>query len=92
MFSFDLSDDLKKKLKILSKRDPVFCQAVNKKIREIIHNDVTSIDHYKNLRHNLSDNKRVHIYKSFVITFKVRKDINFIYFEKLEHHDDIYKP
>ena len=90
MFSFDISDDIKKKLKILSKRDMVFCEAVNKKIKEIINNSAATINHYKNLRHDLSDNKRVHVYKSFVLTFKVKKEINFIYFEKLEHHDDIY--
>lgn len=91
MFSFDLSDTIKKKLKILSKRDKVFCEAVNKKIREIISNNRETIEHYKNLKHDLSDNKRVHVYKSFVLTFRVKKDINFIYFEKLEHHDDVYK-
>ncbi len=91
MFSFDLSDELKKKLHKLSKKDAVFCGAVNKKIREVIGNSNDAIDHYKNLRHDLSDNKRVHVHKSFVLTFKVRKDINFIYFEKLEHHDDIYR-
>lgn len=91
MFSFDLSDTIKKKLKILSKRDKVFCDAVNKKIREVINSDAETIEHYKNLRYNLSNNKRVHVYKSFVLTFKVKKDINLIYFEKLEHHDDIYE-
>jgi len=62
MFSFDLSDDIKKKLKKLAKKDHIFCEAVNKKIREIIDNDNKTIDRYKNLRHDLSDNKRVHIY------------------------------
>ena len=90
MFSFDVSEEIKKKLKLLSKRDKGFCEAVNKKVREIISNNATTIDHYKNLRYDLSDNKRVHVHKSFVLTFKVRKDINFIYFEKLRHHDDVY--
>ncbi|MBI4141137.1 addiction module toxin RelE [Candidatus Woesearchaeota archaeon] len=91
MFSFDVSDEIKRSLAKLLKRDPVFCKAVNNKIREIINNNHETINHYKNLKYDLSDNKRVHVYKSFVLTFKVRKDINFIYFEKLEHHDDIYK-
>ncbi len=91
MFSFDLSDELKKKLRILSKRDGVFCNSVNKKIKEIINNDAAAIDRYKNLRHDLSDHKRVHVHKSFVLTFKVVKDSHFIFFEKIEHHDDTYK-
>jgi len=91
MFSFDLSDDIKKKLKKLDKKDPVFCEAINKKIKEIINNDDKTIDRYKNLRYDLAGNKRVHVYKSFVLTFIVRKDINFIYFEKIDHHDNIYK-
>ncbi|MBI4142188.1 addiction module toxin RelE [Candidatus Woesearchaeota archaeon] len=91
MFSFDVSDEIKRSIVKLSKRDPVFCKAVNNKIKEIINNNHETIDHYKNLKYGLSDNKRVNVYKSFVLTFRVRKDINFIYFEKLEHHDDIYK-
>ena len=91
MFSFDLSEELKRRLGKLSKKDKVFCEAVNKKIREVIANDNRSIDHYKNLKPDLSDNKRVHVYKSFVLTFKVQKEINFIYFEKLEHNDEIYE-
>jgi len=38
----------------------------------------------------MSDYKRVHILKSFVLTFKVDISNNVIYFVKLTHHDDAY--
>ena len=49
-----------------------------------------SIKRYKNLRHDLSDFKRVHIDKSFVLTFKVDLANNFILFYDFDHHDKVY--
>ena len=63
---------------------------INKKIKEIVNNDSETIKRYKNLRHNLSDLKRVHIDKSFVLTFKVDITNNFILFYDFDHHDKIY--
>ncbi|MDD5163589.1 MAG: addiction module toxin RelE [Candidatus ainarchaeum sp.] len=90
-FSFGLSDELKAEIKILSKRDRKTCEILNKKIIEIANSDETTIEHYKNLRHDLKEYKRVHIAKSFVLLFKVFKKENFILFDKFRHHDDIYK-
>ena len=90
MFSFDLTDDLKLKLKKLSKKDWERAAIVNKKIKEIIQSDLSSIEHYKNLRHDLKEFKRVHIDKSFVLTFKVDLAQNFILFVDFDHHDKIY--
>ena len=91
MFNFDLSDELKIKIRKLVKRDKKKVEAINKKIREIISNDDITIDKYKNLRYDLKVLKRVHIDKHFVLTFKVYKDRNFILFEDFDHHDNIYK-
>lgn len=89
-FSFDLSDELKLTLLKLSKRDPPLALALNKKIKQVaLENDAATIDHFKNLRHGLSDFKRVHI-GNFVLIFKVSKPENFILFDRFKHHDDIY--
>ena len=64
---------------------------IYKKIKEIIESDGTSIDHYKNLSHSLSEYKRVHIDKSFVLVFKVFRKEGHILFERFDHHDRIYK-
>jgi len=90
-FSFDLSDHLRKTLEKLSNKDPQRSMIIYKKIREIIESDGKSIDHYKNLRHDLSDYKRVHIDKSFVLIFRVFRKENHILFERFDHHDRIYK-
>ena len=90
MFSFDLSDELKLKIKKLVKKDKIKVDIINKKIKEIINNDTETIKRYKNLRYDLKDYKRVHIDKSFVLTFKVDISKNFILFVDFDHHDRIY--
>lgn len=90
-FSFSLSDELKETIEKLAKKNKKTVDIVNKKIKEIISNDEITIEHYKNMRYELSDYKRVHIEKSFVLMFKVFKKEKFILFDKLKHHDDTYK-
>lgn len=90
-FSFDLSDELKATIKVLSKKDKKTSEALNKKIKQIISSDETTIDYYKNLRYGLKEYKRVHISKSFVLMFKVLKKEKHILFDKFRHHDDIYR-
>jgi len=90
MFSFDLSDNLKFKINKLVKKDKKKVEIINKKIKEIINCTPETIQHYKNLRYNLKEFKRVHIDKSFVLTFKVDLARNFILFADFDHHDDIY--
>jgi YafQ family addiction module toxin component len=91
MFNYNTSDELKVDLKRLFKKDRIRYEIILKKIEQIISQDIETIDHYKNMRYNLSDCKRVHIDKSFVLLFKVNKKENFIYFYKLDHHDNIYE-
>ncbi len=90
MFDFDLTDELKIILKKLFQKDKKKVEIINKKIKEIINNDYESIDHYKNLRHDLKHLKRVHIDKHFVLTFSVNKEKNFILFVDFDHHDNVY--
>ena len=91
MFDFNLSDELKLIIKKLIKKDKKKVEIINKKIKEIINSDKESIQHYKNLRYDLKDYKRVHIEKSFVLVFKVDIPNNFILFVDFDHHDRIYK-
>ena len=90
MFEFDISDELKLILRKLSKKDPQKTYIINKKIKEIINSDHQSIDHYKNLQHDMKRLKRVHIDKHFVLTFSVNKEDNKIIFVNFDHHDNIY--
>ncbi|MCB9370726.1 addiction module toxin RelE [Candidatus Woesearchaeota archaeon] len=58
------------------------------KIDEIISSE--NIDHYKNLKYDLSKFRRVHVNSSYVILFFDEKEK--IYFVDYAHHDVIYKP
>ena len=91
MFDFNLSDELKLIIKKLIKKDKKKVEIINRKIREIINSNNQSIKHYKNLKHDLSEYKRVHIERSFVLVFKVNMKNNFILFVDFDHHDRIYK-
>ena len=91
MFEFDLSDDLRLKISKLAKKDKKKVEIINKKIKEIINRDNESIQHYKNLRHDLSEFKRVHIDELFVLAFKVDLTKNLVVFVDFDHHDRIYR-
>ncbi len=90
MFRYSISDKLKLIIDKLVKKDKKTAEIIYKKIKEIVNNDAETIQRYKNLRHDLSDSKRVHINKSFVLTFKVDIENNFILFWDFDHHDNIY--
>jgi len=90
MFDFDLTDELKLIIRKLVKKDKKKVEIINKKIKEIINSNKDSINHYKNLRHDLSDYKRVHIDRSFILVFKVDLFNNFILFVDFDHHDKVY--
>jgi mRNA-degrading endonuclease RelE of RelBE toxin-antitoxin system len=90
-FRYDISDRLQETFKKIYKKDNQLYEAIFKKIDEISSRDDITIDFYKNLRYDLSEYKRVHIKKSFVLIFKVFKKDRYILFDKISHHDDIYK-
>ena len=86
MYNFELREELEKKFKKLSKKNPKQLKIIGKKIREIIKNP----HHYKNLRNPLQHLKRVHIDRSFVLVFSVDENNKIIIFEDYDHHDNIY--
>lgn len=91
MFNFNLTDELKSIIEKLARKDKKKTEIINKKIRQIINSDLVSIQHYKNLKHDLKEFKAVHIDSSFVLVFKVDIPRNFILFVDFDHHDRIYK-
>ena len=90
VFDFDLTDELKVKISKLIKKDKKKVEIINKKIKEVVNSDDDSIGHYKNLRYDLKEFKRVHIDKHFVLTFKVDMVKKFILFVDFDHHDRAY--
>ena len=88
MYNFDVSENLEKILNKLSKKDKDMHNQILKKIDEVIHSE--DVEHYKNLRYNMNDSKRVHI-GPFVLIFQYKKEENRILFDDFDHHDNIYK-
>ncbi|MFH1751785.1 MAG: addiction module toxin RelE [archaeon] len=90
-FDYDFTDKLKNIIQKLQKKDKKRVNIIYKKVKQIINSDEITIEHYKNLKHEFSDRKRVHIDKSFVLTFKYIKEKKFILFLDFDHYDNIYK-
>jgi len=87
MHNLEITPLLQKKLyKVLKKNKPLYEQAMQK-INEIVNS--ADIEHYKDLRNDMKDKKRVHI-GHFVLTFKYAKEENKVIFVDFDHHDNIY--
>lgn len=87
MYSYEIIPDLQEILRKLSKKDKQLYERVLNKIEEIINSE--NADHYKNLRYNMSDRRRVQI-GHFVLVFKIINEENKIKFVDFDHHDNIY--
>ena len=85
---YEILPSLQKKLNKLSKRDSALYWQVLNKIEEVISS--ANVEHYKNLRHDMKDKKRVHL-GHFVLVFRLIKTENKIIFDDFDHHDSIYK-
>lgn len=90
-FDYRLSDKLKDIVQKLQEREPKRADIIYKKIKQIVNSDEFATEHFKNLRHDQSDKKRVHIDKSFILTFKYDKARKFILFVDFDHHDNVYR-
>ncbi|ODS35217.1 hypothetical protein BEH94_03355 [Candidatus Altiarchaeales archaeon WOR_SM1_SCG] len=87
MYKFDTRSGVDKIFAKLSKKNPRQLEIIYKKISEIIQDP----HHYKNLRRPLQHLKRVHIDKSFVLTFSIDETGKLVIIEDYDHHDNIYK-
>jgi mRNA-degrading endonuclease RelE of RelBE toxin-antitoxin system len=87
MREFEIKPELEKKLVKLSKKNKVRYEAVMNKIQEVITSG--DIGHYKNLRYDMKDSKRVQL-GHFVLVFSYDKGRDFVTFEDYDHHDKIY--
>ena len=89
MYSYEVKPNLKKILDKLYKKDKRQYLAVLNKIEQIINSE--DVEHYKNLKYDLSEFKGVHVMSSFVLIFRFDKKDNKISFEDYDHHDKIYR-
>ena len=88
MREFEIKPQLFKNLIKLSKKNKIIYEAVMKKIDEVVNS--YDVEHYKNLRRNMKDSKRVRI-GNFVLVFSYDKSKDLVSFEDFDHHDNIYR-
>ncbi len=88
MHTHEIKPHLQRILKKLAKKDSHMYNQVMNKIEEVINS--SDVEHYKNLRYDMKDQKRVHV-GHFVLVFQYDKQTNFISFEDFDHHDNIYQ-
>ncbi|MBI2574818.1 addiction module toxin RelE [Candidatus Woesearchaeota archaeon] len=88
MREYEIKPGLEKVLKRFFNKDKATYEAVMKKIEEVISSSY--VEHYKNLRYDMKDLKRVHI-GHFVLVFGYDKSKDFLSFIDFGHHDNIYK-
>ena len=77
------SEEFKKRLRKIKKKDKPLFDRLEKKIRSLL----LEPTHIKHLKNTLKGKQRVHI-GPFVLIFELEK--NTVYFITLEHHDDAY--
>jgi len=87
MHNWKISGHLQGIMKKISKKDKSLYEQLLKKINEIV--TCENVEHYKNLRYNMKDSKRVHI-GPFVLVFQYNVSTDMINFDDFDHHDNIY--
>ena len=88
MYNTEYSEYLLEVMRKLSKKDKNLYGQLLNKIEEI--KNSYDVEHYKNLRYNMKDSRRIHI-GHFVLVFQFNKATNTIYFDDFDHHDNIYQ-
>jgi len=83
MYEAIFSDEFKKQLKKLKKRDKATYERLQSKIKQIL----LEPTHMKHLRNILKNEQRVQL-GSFVLRFEVKE--NKVYFITFKHHDLAY--
>jgi mRNA interferase RelE/StbE/toxin YoeB len=85
-FSVEISERLDKKFDKLAKKNKKQLSIIHKKTEEIRENP----HHYKPLGGDKKGTRRVHIDKSFVLTYDIDEKNKVIRLLDYDHHDNIY--
>ena len=85
-YSLDISEVLDNKFAKLAKKNKKQLRILDKKIQQILKDPY----HFKNLRGDMHDAYRVHIGKSFVLTYEIDEKKMVVRLLDYEHHDKIY--
>ena len=86
MYNINIKPSCQRDIEKRCKKNPVLERAIKNKIEQVLENP----HHFKPLKYDLAGERRVHIFKSFVLKFIINepnKSVTFIFFG---HHDEAY--
>ena len=86
-YKLDVSQRLDRVFDKLSKKDKKSLEIINNKIKHILENPYQ----FKPLRNEMAGIRRVHIGKSFVLTYEILESEKIVRILDYEHHDNIFK-
>ncbi len=86
MYSLEVRESVDRIFSKLAKKDPKMMRIIEKKIKLICEKPL----HFKPLRAPMQHLRRVHIDKSFVLTYSVNEINKVVVIEDYDHHDKIY--
>ena len=86
MYSLEVRESVDRIFFKLAKKNPKQMRIIDKKIKQVLENPY----HFKPLRAPMQHLRRVHIDKSFVITYSVDEQNEIVIIEDYDHHDNVY--
>ena len=86
MYSLEVRESVDRIFFKLAKKNPKQMRIIDKKIKQILENP----HHFKPLRAPMQHLRRVHIDKSFVITYSVDEQNEIVVIEDYDHRDNVY--
>jgi len=87
MYSLEFKPACEKIIKKLCRKNKTLEKALKKKINQILMNP----DHYKQLKYDLTGERRVNILSSFVLKYEVDDKNKTVTLIEFDHHDQAYK-
>ena len=86
MYSLEVRESVDRTFSKLAKKNPKQMRIIDKKIKQVLENPL----HFKPLRAPMQHLRRVHIDKSFVLTYSVDEQNEVVIIEDYDHHDNVY--
>lgn len=86
-YSLEKADGFEKALRKLTAKNPEFRNAFENKLKQILEEP----QRLKPLGNQLRGFRRVHLMKSFVLTYEILEAQNSVKLLRIEHHDNAYR-
>lgn len=86
-YKLEVPESLDRSFIKLSKKDKKSLEIINNKIKHIVENPYQ----FKPLRNEMSGIRRVHIGKSFILTYEIIESEKVVKILDYDHHDKIFK-